>query len=377
VQEDVRLERDGERVRTTVVLTNRRVVFVEAALGFALADVREAKSRSAGFFGRGDTLLDVELRAPFETDAAVSAHATSLALVFCTATLRDRFHEELQQGMRRLALDAAAEAQRAQAALARQAFTTTNAGVSGIMRAQDHLHASVDRAVDSAFSDLETLMAHAKQMVAIAEQLAARDASAQDADDEQQRDELERFKLFGIASPVTRVSHGASFHRELARQLSDFLSEPLRSSRGVLALTDVFCLFNRARGTELVSPGDLLQACELLPDLGLPMRLHRFSSGILAVRSLQAAGQGLEAQVVALACRREGVTAVEVGLRLSISLLLANEFLRALEQEARLCRDGMRSDSLAFYPNIFAHSPDGQRALAALLSQSGVEPKPG
>jgi hypothetical protein len=40
---------------------------------------------------------------------------------------------------------------------------------------------------------------------------------------------------------------------------------------GMMALTDVYCLFNRARGTELVSPHDLLHACELFEDEKLGM----------------------------------------------------------------------------------------------------------
>ena len=47
---------------------------------------------------------------------------------------------------------------------------------------------------------------------------------------------------------------------ELSRQLADFLEKPLQQSGGIMTLPDVYCLYNRARGTELVSPDDLLQA---------------------------------------------------------------------------------------------------------------------
>jgi ESCRT-II complex subunit VPS36 len=42
-------------------------------------------------------------------------------------------------------------------------------------------------------------------------------------------------------------------------QLADFLRGPLERAGGMMTLPDVYCLFNRARGTELVSPDDLLQ----------------------------------------------------------------------------------------------------------------------
>lgn len=63
-----------------------------------------------------------------------------------------------------------------------------------------------------------------------------------------------------------------------------------------MVLPDVFCIFNRARGTEMVSPDDLLvwhaassqppsiisqHACELFGQLGLHLRLRKFPSGVL------------------------------------------------------------------------------------------------
>ena len=50
---------------------------------------------------------------------------------------------------------------------------------------------------------------------------------------------------------------------ELSRQLADFLAKPLQQSGGIMTLPDVYCLYNRARGTELVSPDDLLQAIKM------------------------------------------------------------------------------------------------------------------
>jgi len=47
-----------------------------------------------------------------------------------------------------------------------------------------------------------------------------------------------------------------------------------------MALTDVYCRVNRARGLELLSPEDLIQACHMLEKLNLPIRLREFDSGV-------------------------------------------------------------------------------------------------
>ena len=51
-------------------------------------------------------------------------------------------------------------------------------------------------------------------------------------------------------------------------------------------LPDCFCLFNRARGTEMVSPDDLLLACGLFQKLGLPVAFRAFQpTNVLVIQS--------------------------------------------------------------------------------------------
>lgn len=53
----------------------------------------------------------------------------------------------------------------------------------------------------------------------------------------------------------------------------------------MMVLTDVYCRVNRARGLELVSPEDLLNACRQLAPLGLPIVLRTFDSGVMVLQS--------------------------------------------------------------------------------------------
>ena len=51
-----------------------------------------------------------------------------------------------------------------------------------------------------------------------------------------------------------------------------------------MSLTDAYCRVNRARGLELLSPEDFLQACRLMKDLNLPIKLRRYESGVLVLQ---------------------------------------------------------------------------------------------
>lgn len=53
----------------------------------------------------------------------------------------------------------------------------------------------------------------------------------------------------------------------------------------MMALTDVYCRVNRARGLELLSPEDLLNACRQLAPLSLPIVLRIFDSGVMVLQS--------------------------------------------------------------------------------------------
>jgi ESCRT-II complex subunit VPS36 len=69
-----------------------------------------------------------------------------------------------------------------------------------------------------------------------------------------------------FTSHVSKDISGKKFYNDLATEIEKFLNSVIESDRfsGVIGLTDLFCLYNRARGTDLVSPQDLNIACHNL-----------------------------------------------------------------------------------------------------------------
>eukprot|EP00958_Prasinococcus_capsulatus_P008400 scaffold821_cov314-Prasinococcus_capsulatus_cf.AAC.2 len=131
---------------------------------------------------------------------------------------------------------------------------------------------------------------------------------------------------------------------------------PLEREGGILDLPAVFCLFNRARGTELVSPDDLLLAAEQWSRLGLPLVLRTFESGVRVVHLASFREEELINRVTAAAaaagCRGSGLSASDVVMQLSLTLPIAWELLFTGEKTGRLCRDE-GAGGVRFYPNFF------------------------
>ncbi|MCO5599202.1 hypothetical protein L7F22_053302 [Adiantum nelumboides] len=178
-----------------------------------------------------------------------------------------------------------------------------------------------------------------------------------DDEDTTSRQEMQDWMLsVGIASPVTKETAGALYHQQLSRQLADFVKVPLQKAGGMLALVDVYCLFNRARGTELISPEDLLRACTLWGKIDVPV-LRRFDSGVMVIQSKSQSDDEVFLRVKSLLNRttestKVGISASEVARALGMAPALAKEQLLSAESKGDLCRDD-GPDGLRFFLNFF------------------------
>uniref|UniRef100_A0AAY5KD90 Vacuolar protein-sorting-associated protein 36 n=1 Tax=Esox lucius TaxID=8010 RepID=A0AAY5KD90_ESOLU len=203
-----------------------------------------------------------------------------------------------------------------------QAGRTRAVGIVGIERKIEERRKETDKNISEAFEDLSKLMVKAKEMVELSRSIANKIKEKQGDITE---DETIRFKSYllsmGIANPVTRETHGSGthYHLQLAKQLGDMLVAPLEERGGMMALTEVYCLVNRARGMELQSHSEeemIASALDNVTDKG-------------------------------------SLTAEEFAKLLGLSVLLSKERLFLAEKMGHLCRDDS-VEGLRFYPNLFA-----------------------
>jgi ESCRT-II complex subunit VPS36 len=89
-----------------------------------------------------------------------------------------------------------------------------------------------------------------------------------------------------FSSTVSKDLAGKRYHSELATEVEKFLcSGVLAKLGGVVALIDLYCMYNRARGTDLVSPDDIHRACRILTSIhGGKILMKTFPSGVKVVQ---------------------------------------------------------------------------------------------
>ncbi|XP_069856216.1 vacuolar protein-sorting-associated protein 36 isoform X2 [Dipodomys merriami] len=228
-------------------------------------------------------------------------------------------------------------------------------GIVGIERKLEEKRKETDKNISEAFEDLSKLMIKAKEMVELSKSIANKIKEKQGDVTE---DETIRFKSYllsmGIANPVTRETYGSGtqYHMQLAKQLAGILQSPLEERGGIMSLTEVYCLVNRARGMELLSPEDLVNACKMLEALKLPLRLRVFDSGVMVIELQSHKEEEMVASALETVSEKGSLTSEEFAKLVGMSVLLAKERLLLAEKMGHLCRDDS-VEGLRFYPNLF------------------------
>uniref|UniRef100_A0A7S0NFE1 Vacuolar protein-sorting-associated protein 36 n=1 Tax=Hanusia phi TaxID=3032 RepID=A0A7S0NFE1_9CRYP len=121
----------------------------------------------------------------------------------------------------------------------------------------------------------------------------------------------------------------------------------------MITLTDVYCLYNRARGIDMISPADLRKACELFEARGIRLRLHQFRSGVVVIKRKDDGVQNENDAIVEMLRESgRGVNAAQAAKELGMSVAAARELLKEEERKGKLCRDDS-IEGLQFYFNVF------------------------
>lgn len=342
-----------------VVLTNLRVVLISKKVGWGvnLSDILNAEDCTSSYFGRS-TRINFQLR----------GGALNIGLKFQSANSdKSNF---LQQTQHFLSKKSWIVIKKLADPAVEPTFSANNAGVAGILRRQEQNLKSVDTLARDAMVDLDSLMIRAKEMAIIVQRYASYAGERVEGDNSDRSEtttetgetnEIDSIlQSMGIASPVTKYSAGRLYHKQLARQLADFLLESNRLSRmgGMMTLTDSYGIFNRARGTELVSPDDFLQSARMLEKLGVGISLKDFPSGVSMLRLDSLNEESLCKSLVELfnsdeiEILEEGIQASLVAQRFNLSIVLAKEILLIAENRELLSRDDSLG-GLSFFLNKF------------------------
>lgn len=341
-----------------LTLTNQRLLWRHesqaSSLGLPLSLVVLVEEEAGGFTSSPKLVLHLASAPPGQPSGPIaSSHASYVRLSFkhggCST-----FQQSLQTALEARAWETVSTTRLANSVKS-PGSKKIHTGILGIERAIQAKQEEASQNISRAFEDLKNLMDLAKDMVSL-----SRSISNKIKDHSVSADDTTQFRSYllslGIDDPVTREQYGSAtqYHHHLAREVAGALEEPVREAGGVMLLSEVYCRINRARGLQLLSPEDVLQACNLMRRLDLPLSLHTFESGVQVV---QVTGldqdKVVEDTAKVLECHDvDGMSAGDLARECGVPLLLARERLLQAERCAQAVRDES-SEGLRFFPNLF------------------------
>lgn len=279
------------------------------------------------------------------------------------------------------------------------AIAARKVGVDAIMTKNEIRHRENADLADAAFAtskkssvvrknnDIDAFMGEASELIKVIQKYAVtiereQKSSANNvmmSSKEKDTDKLVgMLENMGMTSALSEKQSGSMYHKQLARQVVDFLryKDKLSQAGGMMTLTDVYCLFNRARATNMISPEDLLKAIDLMKEMSLGLTKRTFESGVVVIQDDAFDDELMAKRLSELAIESmrtkqltPGITVMDASRSLKISALLANEHLLSGEQMGLICRD-VTIEGIRFYPNLFNQ---GDYTLLSSRSSDGVE----
>lgn len=224
-------------------------------------------------------------------------------------------------------------------------------GIGGIKKALKDDTQDRDLTLSSGFKDLKSLVSMSQELKGLALKLKQMDES--------QDPELAEIKAtmanMGFTSGVTKEIAGKNYIQQLSREICDFIKEPIQCNGGILPVLDAYCIYNRARGGDLISPSEMSQACEMFENLQLPLRVKVLASGTKALQLGGHAVEELMQEIIKKINESGHLSAKEASDLFSINRNIALECLLMAENAGMLCRDqGLQG--LHFYSNLFLSS---------------------
>ncbi|RNF06812.1 ESCRT-II complex subunit VPS36 [Trypanosoma rangeli] len=263
---------------------------------------------------------------------------------------------------------------------------TDKAGIAGLMRA----FAEKVRPCES-LRDIDDVMTKASSLVANIRYLREKQRAGEKTASEDET-EIEGIEAtLGLGAMVQASSSGSShgrFHQELALELHAWMThaknERVFGSMPLVPLIELFSLYNKARGgSNLVSPGDVLQACRAMTKQQYSRyTFKQLSSGRLALQHKDPS-LVLKKLVHALGpryCNRNDssfknigsedtvptttvfpkswtslnfINEVQFAASIQVARSVAEDLLEELEAEGFLCRSGVEMGNIVFHWNIF------------------------
>ncbi len=137
-------------------------------------------------------------------------------------------------------------------------------GLQRIVNMIDKKNQENSNFINFSFNDLSSLKQNISNLVKLGTELKAQVGDSLSKDDEKGKELSDLLQRIGFIDPITKEIAGKSYIKEISSQVESFLSEYFKINEGIISIIDVYCIYNRARGINTISPSDMKNVVDYL-----------------------------------------------------------------------------------------------------------------
>ena len=186
-----------------------------------------------------------------------------------------------------------------------QNFMTPQTQVTGLGmdRVKNMMRGKLDtqqQMIQGSFSDINSLRQNAEIMIQIASQI--RNKIANNPNNKSENDEVNSIlSKIGFVDPITKEVAGSEYYAKLGEQINQFFMDYFAKNPKTKALTliDAYCLYNRARPGNTISPKDMRQAVNQLTSGKVlhDIIIKNFNNEMIVIQTPEFSGKNILAMI--------------------------------------------------------------------------------
>jgi hypothetical protein len=169
---------------------------------------------------------------------------------------------------------------------------TSGIGMGRIKNIMNQKIEKDSKLISSSFSGIENLRKNAESMIELAKEIRVKLGN--------QNSELNGIlSKIGFVDPVTKEASGSDFYLNLGEQINEFFCQYFSSNPNikVLTLIDAYCIYNRARGANTISPKDMTQALKYFEKNNYQIMVKNFNNEMIVLHTKEYSNKNILAMV--------------------------------------------------------------------------------
>ena len=147
--------------------------------------------------------------------------------------------------------------------------------------------------INSSFSGIQSLRQNAEQMISLAQQIRAKLGNASQNKENSEINGI--LSKIGFIDPVTKEVSGSDYYINLGQQINDYFFKYFTDNPTikVITLIDAYCIYNRARGGNTISPKDMNQALKFFENNNQQVLVKNFNNEMIVLHTKEYSSDNL------------------------------------------------------------------------------------